>query len=286
MKYSKYISLFLFGVLAFQSCQSDSAEEARAKAEAKTAQESTAIAVADKGDVGEAQVVAAVNEKKSMEAKLIEIFVEDPEDDGTTKTSKSRSTTTKTIASATKNTTPKAYDHTPAPVKTNTKPSTPKPVATTTKAAPKKSTSGKAVMSFDKKVFEFGRIKPGDVIDHKFKFTNTGSAPLVIQNAEVSCGCTHPSFPFVPIEPGETGFIGVTFDSKGKIGKQKPTVTLITNVGKKKIYLEGMVYGELVRPGQKKDEMPPKPVIKNDNIMKETTPPDQQNQNGEEGGGQ
>ena len=47
----------------------------------------------------------------------------------------------------------------------------------------------------------------------------------------------------IPVDPGETGYIGVTFDSKGKVGKQKPMITVVTNARPRtyKLYLEGMV---------------------------------------------
>ena len=85
---------------------------------------------------------------------------------------------------------------------------------------------------------------------HAFKFTNTGNAPLEITNAEVSCGCTYPSYPFLPIEPGKTGEITVTFNSKGKFGKQKPIVTIYTNTPEKqyKLMLEGEVITEVAKP--------------------------------------
>ena len=90
---------------------------------------------------------------------------------------------------------------------------------------------------------EFGTIKTGDKVNHKFKFKNTGNAPLTIKNVDVSCGCTFPSYPFIPIEPGEEGEIDVTFDSKNKLGRQKPTITVITNGRPRtiKLYMEGYV---------------------------------------------
>jgi hypothetical protein len=116
-------------------------------------------------------------------------------------------------------------------------------------AAKKKSTSSKktAKMKFENDTYAFGIIKPGDVIEHKFEFTNTGNKDLVITNAEATCGCTQPSFPFIPIPPGEKGYIGVKYDSTGKLGSQKPTVTLTTNAYPKtqKVYLEGVVISKM-----------------------------------------
>ena len=122
---------------------------------------------------------------------------------------------------------------------------------TESKAPVKKKSSSKKVakMKFDSEVFKFGIIKPGDVIEHKFEFTNTGNKDLVIKDAQASCGCTQPSFPFIPIKPGEKGYIGVKYDSKGKLGQQKPMVTLTTNgsPATKKIYLEGLVISEMAK---------------------------------------
>lgn len=95
------------------------------------------------------------------------------------------------------------------------------------KAKPKPKKRSK--ISFKETLHEYGTIKQGDVVKHDFKFTNTGNAPLVIKKVDVSCGCTFPSYPFIPIEPGKEGTIGVTFNSTGKIGPQKPTVTVVTN---------------------------------------------------------
>lgn len=83
--------------------------------------------------------------------------------------------------------------------------------------------------SFDKTEHDFGQIKDGDVVTHTFKFTNTGEAPLIIQDAKATCGCTVPSYPRQPIPVGGTGEIVVKFDSSNKPGVQNKTVTLTAN---------------------------------------------------------
>lgn len=83
--------------------------------------------------------------------------------------------------------------------------------------------------SFDETEHDFGQIKDGDVVTHTFKFTNTGEAPLVIQDAKATCGCTVPSYPRQPIPVGGTGEIVVKFDSSNKPGVQNKTVTLTAN---------------------------------------------------------
>ncbi len=102
-------------------------------------------------------------------------------------------------------------------------------------------------LQFEETTFSFGSIKEGEIINHIFPFKNSGSAPLSIKNTTASCGCTYPSFPFLPIKPGESGEIKVRFDSNGKIGRQKETITIYSNAGsgKQKLYLEGYVEVEV-----------------------------------------
>ena len=102
-------------------------------------------------------------------------------------------------------------------------------------------------ISFEEKTWNFGELRDGDIVNHDFKFKNVGNAPLNIKNVTATCGCTQPSFPFLPVAPGEEGTISVTFNSTGKINEQRPTVTVITN-GKPsivKLNLEGMVRPKL-----------------------------------------
>jgi Protein of unknown function (DUF1573) len=98
-------------------------------------------------------------------------------------------------------------------------------------------------ISFTETVHNFGEIKQGDTVKYDFEFTNTGTEELLILEAEASCGCTHPSYPFIPIAPGEKGKIGVLFNSAGKMGIQRPYVTVTTNAQPKiwKVNLEGVV---------------------------------------------
>lgn len=124
----------------------------------------------------------------------------------------------------------------------------PIPVSTKKKASAKKSTSNKAkpAIVFEEMKMTFDTIAQGDIIDHKFVFTNTGNAPLEIKAASATCGCTQPSFPFIPIEPNEQGHITVRYNSVGKEGFQNPEITIKTNVDKNEItlFMEGVVVKE------------------------------------------
>ena len=213
----------------------------------KAEHKAEAVNVAKKAPAPEPALIADAEEV--AEPELIEIYVEEPEEAAPKKKKSSKKATSSSKSSSTSTAAAPKVVNTPPTPKVTTKAAP--VVAPAPKPAPAK-VAGKPNMKFDKEIHDFGRIKPGDIINYKFQFKNTGNAELVIENATATCGCTTPSFPFIPIGPGESGYIGVTFDSKGKIGKQKPAITLTTNMGKKKIYLEGYVFGELAKkqPGQ------------------------------------
>ncbi|AXT60631.1 DUF1573 domain-containing protein [Aquimarina sp. AD10] len=99
------------------------------------------------------------------------------------------------------------------------------------------------VMTFAETEHDFGTINEGDVVEHKFTFTNTGKAPLVIVNAKGSCGCTVPQWTKEPVAPGATGEMLVKFNSNGKPNQQTKQVTITTNTeaGKEVIKIKALV---------------------------------------------
>ncbi len=86
------------------------------------------------------------------------------------------------------------------------------------------------VITWEKSSYDFGDVIEGEKISHTFTFTNTGNAPLVITNVEVTCGCTTPKgWPRDPIAPGSTGELTVEFNSARKSGKQNKVITVTSN---------------------------------------------------------
>ncbi|MBD80753.1 MAG: hypothetical protein CL840_17695 [Crocinitomicaceae bacterium] len=77
---------------------------------------------------------------------------------------------------------------------------------------------------------DFGTIKQHTENVHVFKFTNTGAEPLLIENAQGSCGCTVPEYPKEPIPPGASGEIKVKYSPGSQIGAQTKTVAITSNV--------------------------------------------------------
>ena len=71
--------------------------------------------------------------------------------------------------------------------------------------------------------FDFGKIKKGDVVEHKYEVSNTGDNPLIISQVKPGCGCTAPDYTKDPILPGKKGYITLKFDSghfEGQVQKQ------------------------------------------------------------------
>jgi len=85
------------------------------------------------------------------------------------------------------------------------------------------------IASFSEKTYNFGEMNQGDKKVHVFDLTNEGKSELIIRKVRSSCGCTAVAPSKKVITPGETAPIKVTFDSKGKRGRQNKSITVITN---------------------------------------------------------
>jgi hypothetical protein len=109
--------------------------------------------------------------------------------------------------------------------------------AAVTPAAEEKPDGPLPVMEFPTVDHDFGTITEGDVVEYTYSFKNTGVAPLIIQGAQGSCGCTVPDWSKDPIPVGGTGFVKAKFDSNGKPNIQNKTVTVTANTWPKQTVL-------------------------------------------------
>ena len=100
-------------------------------------------------------------------------------------------------------------------------------------AAERDATAGDfAKISFEEEEHDFGTIKDGTPVETKFKYTNTGDAPLVVSNIKSTCGCTVPQdWSRDPLAPGESAEFTVKFNGKGN-GAVNKSITLTTNTEK------------------------------------------------------
>ncbi len=113
----------------------------------------------------------------------------------------------------------------------------------------------KGEMKFEKTRHDFGVFSVDTaVVTHEFVFTNVGKAPLIIHQANASCGCTVPEYTLEPIMPGDKGKITVTYNGKNRRpGVFRKSVTIHNNGRQSpiRIYIEGEMIGS---------EAPIKPV--------------------------
>jgi hypothetical protein len=78
----------------------------------------------------------------------------------------------------------------------------------------------KPAIKFKEKSWDFGKTKQGTVLTHVFRFENAGDATLIIRNVRTTCGCAAALISSREIQPGKTGEIKVTFNTKGYEGNQ------------------------------------------------------------------
>ncbi|MBQ8274177.1 MAG: DUF1573 domain-containing protein [Bacteroidaceae bacterium] len=100
-------------------------------------------------------------------------------------------------------------------------------------------------IKFDTLRCNFGTFPASDPIrKYSFNFTNVGTAPLIINQAFASCGCTVPSFTKEPVKAGESGTIDVTYNGTGLIpGRFSKTITVRSNAKNRIVRL--VIEGEM-----------------------------------------
>lgn len=84
-------------------------------------------------------------------------------------------------------------------------------------------------IAFDNNTFNFESIAQGETAEHVFTISNNGKSDLYIRKIKASCGCTavQPEKDVIPA--GESTTMKVVFNSRGKVGKQNKTITVISN---------------------------------------------------------
>lgn len=81
----------------------------------------------------------------------------------------------------------------------------------------------------DQTQHDFGQIPATDTVQTVFKVKNTGGKTLEISRIQTSCGCTAAMMDSQSLKPGESSRLKVTFDPRGKAGRQARTLWLFTN---------------------------------------------------------
>lgn len=85
-------------------------------------------------------------------------------------------------------------------------------------------------IKFESMTIDYGTVTKGDESNatREFKFTNVGKSPLIISECHGSCGCTVPTCPKDPVQPGKSSTIKVHYDIN-RVGPFTKTVTVNSN---------------------------------------------------------
>jgi tetratricopeptide (TPR) repeat protein len=100
-----------------------------------------------------------------------------------------------------------------------------------------------AIVIFEKTTHNFHTLPPNKIVEHRFKFTNTGENPLIINSIETDCDCLTAFYPTVPIEPGESNEVLIKFNTSGRKGLQFHGLVIQTNakIPEKKLFIRGIM---------------------------------------------
>lgn len=86
------------------------------------------------------------------------------------------------------------------------------------------------VMKLSKTEHDYGKFREeAGKQSFDIEVTNSGNAPLVIQNIVASCGCTQPDWTRQPIAPGGSGKITANYDPANRPGQFSKTLSVYTN---------------------------------------------------------
>lgn len=117
---------------------------------------------------------------------------------------------------------------TTATAQTKTKTKKAKKVSVAKVETPKTPAVEGAGMVFENETIDYGTIPHNADGKREFVFTNNGNKPLIIESTQGSCGCTVPTTPKDPIQPGQKGVIGVKY-ATDRVGPFTKNVTIKSN---------------------------------------------------------
>jgi hypothetical protein len=81
------------------------------------------------------------------------------------------------------------------------------------------------VVKFKELTHDFGKIKQGVPVTYDFAFTNISNAPVIIESATPSCGCTTPVKPEGAIPKGKDDKITAGFNAQA-VGPFNKSITV------------------------------------------------------------
>jgi hypothetical protein len=100
-------------------------------------------------------------------------------------------------------------------------------------------------IQFATPIYDYGRVRAGELVKYAYVFTNTGDRTLIITSVVPGCHCTTAGEWTKQVEPGQTGNIPIQFDTVGNNGTVIRQITVacnITNQPPAFLQLRGTVY--------------------------------------------
>ncbi|HEV7349456.1 DUF1573 domain-containing protein [Telluribacter sp.] len=85
-----------------------------------------------------------------------------------------------------------------------------------------------ASFKWSQTTMQFGKIPRGKPVTAEFRYTNAGTAPLLIARATGSCGCTGVEYDKEPLLPGQSAVIKATFNAAA-VGPFTKSITVESN---------------------------------------------------------
>ncbi len=132
-------------------------------------------------------------------------------------------------------------------------------------------------------IHDFGSVPVGQLVEHEFVVSNMGGSPLEILRVRTTCGCTAGNVEPAEIPPGGTGALRVRFSTKGRRGKQRKAIYLITNDPVKK-QVVCILRGTLTQAASSTGRLVgPLPAVPGDAPARLPPPPPVPSRNGGEG---
>ena len=105
-------------------------------------------------------------------------------------------------------------------------------------------------MTFEKLEHDFGKVALNDTAQFEFKFTNTGTRPIIVQRCSVGCGCTVPVCPNQDdqIMPGQSRVIVMKYTRTNYEHRFNQSATIFSSAHNSPIRIT--ISGEITRETQ------------------------------------
>jgi len=96
-------------------------------------------------------------------------------------------------------------------------------------AGVKKSASENVLANSTQMSWDFGQIRPGEIVKHEFVLKNDTDRVMNVKDLTTSCGCTVSSIKKKILKPQEEVVLDVQFDSTGYAGEVQQHVYVSTD---------------------------------------------------------